>query len=154
MQSSAHNPKLAIFRMNPEITAKILATLITGGIASLILTPLMMLGTQIYLNRTTHRQRLIELVWGKDNNWYRGQKFDFVMANFVFSGSTFAAWRIKVGLLTKAQKKSGSYVYPDLHNNNNHKKLLLEFPFFVGWEFTKAGLIIYSLGSALLLSLL
>ncbi len=107
--------------MNPEITAKILATLITGGIASLIFTPLMMLGTQIYLNRTVHRQRLIELVWGKDNNWYRGKKFDFVMANFVFSGSTFAAWRIKVGLLTKAQKKSGSYAYPNLHGPSSFR---------------------------------
>jgi hypothetical protein len=140
--------------MTPEFAAKILAGLITGGIASLILTPLMMLGTQIYLNRTTHRQRLIELVWGKDNNWYRGQNFDFVMANFVFSGSTFAAWRLKAGLLTKSQRKSGSYAYPNLHNNNNYNKLLSEFPFFVRWEFTKAGLIIYSLGSALLLSLL
>ena len=139
--------------MKPEITAEIIAALIIGGIASMAFALLMMLGTKIYLNRTRHRQRLIELVWGKDNNWYRGQKFGFVMANFVFSGSTFAAWRIKVGLSTKAQKKSGSYAYPNLHNNN-HKKLLLEFPFFVGWEFTKAGLIIYSLGSALLLSLL
>jgi hypothetical protein len=140
--------------MSPEIAAKILGVLITGGIASLIFTLLMMLGTQIYLNRTVHRQRLIELVWGKDNNWYRGQNFDFVMANFVFSGSTFAAWRLKVGLLTEAQRKSGSYAYPNLHNNNNYKKLLSEFPLFVRWELTKAWLIIYSLGSTLLLSLL
>lgn len=97
--------------------------------------------TKQYLNTTPKRKILIELIFGKDNEWYRlEKKFDFVMANAVLPGSTVAAWRMKKGIGTKRQRAHGAYAFPNLHVNHNYLRLLDEFPFFVRWEFAKAAL--------------
>lgn len=120
--------------MNTETIKTLLLFTGAGGI---LLGLLMMFVTTYYLNHSKRRARLIELVWGTENEYYRGKKMDWVMCNYVFSGSTFTAWRMKIGLTTKKQKQVGSYGYPMLHKNQNYLKLLTEFPFFVKWEASK-----------------
>lgn len=118
------------------------------GIASIIVMALLLLGivmsffTKIYLNRFRGRQRFIELIWGVENNWYKGKKFDFVTANIFVGGATFTAWRMKVGLQTKKQAATGAFAYPELHRNYNYKKLLEEFSLFVWWEFVRNFLLL------------
>lgn len=98
--------------------------------------------TKIYLNRFQGRKRYIELIWGVENDWYKGKNFDFIMANVFVSGATFTAWRMKVGLQTKKQSEVGAYAYPELHKNYNYKKLLEEFSTFVLWEFLRNVLLL------------
>lgn len=100
--------------------------------------------TKMYLNRLKTRRRFIELIWGVDNDWHKGKSFDFIMANVFAAGATFTAWRMQVGLQTKKQGEIGAYAYPELHRNNNYKKLLQEFPFLVRWEFTRNSLFLAS----------
>jgi hypothetical protein len=114
-------------------------------VVSLPLGVMMMFVTTIYINRSKKRRRLIELGFGRNNEWYRGKKMDFFMANFVYSGITFTAWRMKVGLVSKKQKELGAYAFPELHKHNNYNKLLQEFPFFVKWEMTKMAIIFLGL---------
>jgi hypothetical protein len=97
----------------------------------------MMFGTKSYLNRSKRRQRLIELTLGIDNEYYRGKKFDFVMANYVMSTAIPGAWRMKnVGMSNKLSDK-GSIMFPALHLNGNYTKLLTEFIVFARWETIK-----------------
>ena len=110
----------------------------------LLLGILMAFITKSYLNRSKRRQRYIELIWGTENQWHSGEKFDFFMANYVISSSPFTAWWMKSGFFTKKLKSKGSYLFPMLHREYNYLKLLDEFPFFVRWEFTKAILLLIS----------
>ena len=118
------------------------------GIASLAIMMLlivgiaMMFGTKHYLNSSARRKRFIELIWGVDNEWYRGKKFDIVMANMFVATAPLIAWRMKIGWVSKRQMELGAYAYPALHRNFNYIKLLDEFKFFVRWEALKATLIL------------
>lgn len=105
----------------------------------------MMFITKSYVNRSKRRKRLIELIFGVNNKWYRGEAFDLVMANLFVSGATFTAWRMKLGFISKKQKILGAYAYPALHKDFNYIKLLDEFKFFVRLEAVKATLVFISL---------
>jgi hypothetical protein len=111
--------------------------IVITAFCSLMLGFFTMFITKAYLNKSKRRQRLIELIWGVDNEYFRGKKFDFVMANYVIAGCIFTAWRMKKGYVTKTQKAIGSYGYPMLHTNQNYNKLLIEFSFFAYWETLK-----------------
>ena len=102
----------------------------------------MMFGTKYYLNNSKRRKRFIELIWGINNEWYRGKKFDIVMANIFVANAPLIAWRMKIGWITKKQMESGAYIYPALHRNLNYLLLLEEFKFFVRWEAIKAMLLL------------
>jgi hypothetical protein len=118
------------------------------GIASLatiaifIISIAMMFGTKYYLNNSKRRKRFIELIWGTDNEWYNGKKFDVVMANIFVANAPLIAWRMKIGWITKKQMQLGAYAYPALHKNLNYLLLLEEFKFFVRWEAIKAMLLL------------
>lgn len=112
---------------------------------SLIFGIAMTFGTRVYLNRSRRRWRYIELIWGVDNEWYRGKKFDFLMAGIFVAGATFTAWRMKAGLQTKKQKQLGAYAYPELHKNGNYLKLLQEFSNFVLWEFARNAMLLLAM---------
>ena len=128
--------------MNTE--QKLIAIIAIAGGAGLLLGILMMFITKSYLNRLKRRKRYIELIWGTNNEWYNGEKFDFFMANYLVASSTFTAWWMRNGLLTAKLMRKGSYIFPMLHKDDNYIKLLHEFPFFVRWEFTKVIIIILS----------
>ena len=81
--------------MSREVVSIALA--FAGGIP-LMLGVLMMFVTKSYLNNSKKKFRLIELIWGLDNEWHKGKKFDFVMAKYVISSSVFTAWSMKSGL--------------------------------------------------------
>lgn len=85
---------------------------------------------------------LIELIWGRSNEWYEGKSFDFFMANYVVSGCTFAAWRYKTNLVTQNQRQRGAAAYPNLHLDQNYLRLLEEFSFLAHWEMVKIFLIL------------
>lgn len=112
------------------------------GMIGLLVGITMSVLAKVYLNRFAGRQRLIELIWGQNNELHQGKKFDFVMASIFVGGATFAAWRMKVGLQTKKQKKLGAYAYPELHKNGNYLKLLQEFSSFVWWEFARNSILL------------
>ena len=117
-----------------------------AGMTGFILGISMMFVTKHYLNHSSRRRRYIELIWGPDNEWHNGKRFDFVIANFIIPGSTFTAWRMKIGLMTRHQKAMGAHAYPALHMNSNYIKLLEEFRFFVRWECSKGLILVLSLG--------
>ena len=122
--------------------------LATTSMTGAILGVMMMFITKFYLNRSTRRGRLIELIFGRNNTWYHGKEFDFVTANYVIPGSLFSAWRLKTGMITSRQKENGIYAYPSLHKNGNYLILIKEFRFFTIWEIAKAIIIISSLSLA------
>ena len=57
----------------------VITAMICGGLIPL----LMMVVTWLYVNKTPRKQRLIELGYGTNNDWYRGKKIDFVDANYI-----------------------------------------------------------------------
>lgn len=116
----------------------IVAACATIGMSGMVLGLLMMLATRTYLNRSSRRNRIIELIWGTHNEWHKGKPFDFVVANVIIPSSTFAAWRMKHGLTTPRQKAAGSFAFPALHQNKNYMALLNEFSAFAAWEAAKA----------------
>ena len=59
--------------------------ILIGGICFLFAPWPMMIVTWQYINKTPRRQRLIELGYGVNNDWYRGKKVDFIDANYIFS---------------------------------------------------------------------
>lgn len=97
----------------------------------------MTFGTKLYLNRSKRRDRYIELVFGTDNDWYKGRRFDFLMAHLLGAPAILTAWRMRVGFVTEKQKSMGAYAYPMLHRNFNYLKLLNEFRLFALWEALK-----------------
>lgn len=116
----------------------IVATCATVGMSGMLLGVLMMLATRAYLNRSSRRSRIIELIWGTNNEWHNGKPFDFVVANFIIPSSTFTAWRMKYGYTTQRQRSAGSFAFPALHQNQNYTALLNEFSAFAAWEAAKA----------------
>lgn len=97
--------------------------------------------TKYYLNNSKKRFRLIELIWGFDNEWHKGKRFDFVMANYVIPSCVFTAWLMNSGVASKELMTRGSFGFPMLHRGSNYEKLLNELRFFVRWELAKATLI-------------
>ena len=97
----------------------------------------MMIVTWLYVNKTPRKQRLIELGYGTDNEWYRGKKIDFVDANYVISLMSGAA----IGMIFRKNilhmKLKKLLLVPNLHNTENYLKLRNEFPFFYYWELFK-----------------
>lgn len=116
-------------------------TLAFGGGIPLLLGVLMMFVTKYYLNNSKKRFRLIELIWGFDNEWHKGKRFDFVMANHVIPSCVFTAWLMNSGVASKELMTRGSFEFPMLHRDSNYEKLLNELRFFVRWELAKATLI-------------
>lgn len=131
--------------MTAERLADFLLIVVVAAGAGLILGLMMCIGTKVYLNRSKRRQRYIELIWGTDNEWYRGKKFDIFMANLFVANAPLIAWRMKIGWVSKRQMELGAYAYPALHRNLNYIKLLEEFKFFVRWEVVKTALLLVGL---------
>lgn len=124
---------------------------IIGGVC-LVLSLIMMIITWQYVNRSKKRRRLIELIWGRSNDWYEGKPFDFFMANYVISGCIFVAWRFKHNIVTKNQRHRGAVAYPNLHFDGNYLKLLNEFKFLTHWETVKIFMIfLFAIGGAITL---
>ena len=61
----------------------IVTTCAMMGMSGILLGVLMMFATRAYLNRSSRRNRIIELIWGTNNEWHNGKPFDFVVANFI-----------------------------------------------------------------------
>lgn len=130
----------------------IVTTCAMMGMSGILLGVLMMFATRAYLNRSSRRNRIIELIWGTNNEWHNGKPFDFVVANFIIPSSTFTAWRMKNGLTTQRQRSAGSSAFPALHQNKNYTALLNEFSAFAAWEAAKA-IILFASFSALILGM-
>ncbi|MBP7484422.1 MAG: hypothetical protein KA781_03865 [Aquabacterium sp.] len=122
------------------------------GMSGMLLGLLMMFATRAYLNRSSRRSRIIELIRGPHNEWHNGKPFDFVVANFIIPSSTFTAWRMKNGFITQRQRRAGSFAFPALHQNKNYTALLNEFSAFAAWEAAKA-IILFASISALILGM-
>lgn len=106
---------------------------------------LMMIGTAIYLNRSTKRFRIFELGYSKDSDWYRKGKVDFFTANYVINHTAIAGLKLRSAKENSKLKLFGSPLAPNLHIDGNYDKLFEEFPFFVKWELFKLLIIIFSL---------
>ena len=63
-----------------------------GGICFMLIPPPMMVVTWLYVNKTPRKQRLIELGYGTNNDWYRGKRIDFVDANYIVSLVTVVSY--------------------------------------------------------------
>lgn len=109
-----------------------------GGIF-LLLALLMMIGTMLYLNHSKRRTRLFELGYSKQSKWCQGENVDFFTANFAISHMVLIAWMMKrkMGWHMKKIMGTGVAMAPNLHVDENYKKFLDEFPFFVKWEAVK-----------------
>ena len=52
----------------------------------------MFIATWLYVNKTSRKQRLIELGYGTNNDWHRGKRIDFVDANYIVSLVTVVSY--------------------------------------------------------------
>ena len=103
----------------------------------MLIPPPMMVVTWLYVNKTSRKQRLIELGYGTNNDWHRGKRIDFVDANYIVSLVTVVSY----GMSFRKNKLKKNVVLfslaPNLHLHDNYDKLLDEFKFFSRWELTK-----------------
>lgn len=105
----------------------------------------MFIVTWLYVNKTPRKQRLIELGYGTNNDWYRGKRIDFVDANYVISLMAGVSYGMR---FRKNKLKKPTVMFslaPNLHLNENYNKLINEFGFFVKWESVKYILIIFGM---------
>ena len=118
---------------------------IIGMFCAGVIPLLMFIGTWLYVNKTPRKQRLIELGYGTNNDWYRGKWIDFVDANYIISlmpGVAYAM-RFRKGILGKD--------IPDMtltnkqEYDNNYNKLIYELKFFIRWELIKYFLIFFGI---------
>ena len=123
-----------------------------GGVCFMLIPLPMMVVTWLYVNKTPRKQRLIELGYGTNNDWYRGKKIDFVDANYLLPMIVFGAFvagnlyfviqrRKKQGKKTEAQFD----LIPNLHNDENYLKVKREFPFFYYWILTMFVLVAFGM---------
>ena len=119
----------------------VITAMICGGLIPL----LMMVVTWLYVNKTPRKQRLIELGYGTNNDWYRGKKIDIVDANYIISLSAVVSYgmRFRKNILKKPVVLFS--LAPNLHLHNNYDKLIDEFGFFVRWETVKYLLIAFGM---------
>ena len=111
----------------------------------MVIPPPMFIVTWLYVNKTPHKQRLIELGYGTNNDWYRGKRIDFVDANYVISLMAGVSYGMR---FRKNKLKKPTVMFslaPNLHLNENYNKLINEFGFFVKWESVKYILIIFGM---------
>ncbi len=111
---------------------------------------LMMIGTTVYLNRSTRRFRIFELGYSKNCEWYKTGKVDFFTANYVMSHLVAASLRMRGGRDSEKARAHGSPLAPHLHIDGNHKKFTDEFPGFIKWEIIKFSIILLSILLALI----
>ena len=108
----------------------------------------MMIVTWLYVNKTPRKQRLIELGYGTNNDWYRGKRIDFVDANWVLPMMVSVAfvWK-KLSFLLKRHKKplQPFDLTPNLHKDIYYLKLPIEFPFFYYWVLTCFSFMIFGM---------
>ena len=96
----------------------------------------MFIATWLYVNKTHRKQRLIELGYGTNNEWYRGKRIDFVEANWILPMMVVGSFVLRhLTYFIKRNKKplQPFDLTPNLHNNENYLKLPKEFPFFYYW---------------------
>ena len=103
----------------------------------------MMVVTWLYVNKTPRKQRLIELGYGTNNDWYRGKKIDIVDANYIISLSAVVSYGMRFRKNTLKKPVVLFSLAPNLHLHNNYDKLIDEFSFFVRWETVKYLLIAF-----------
>ena len=116
----------------------------------MLIPPPMMAVTWLYVNKTPRKQRLIELGYGTNNDWYRGKRIGFVDANYVLSMIVVGAFvGSKLHFLIVRRKKQGKKtegqfdLTPNLHQDENYLKVKREFPFFYYWILTMFVLVMF-----------
>ena len=102
----------------------------------------MMVVTWLYVNKTPRKQRLIELGYGTNNDWYRGKKIDFVDANYIVALVPAAAFGMIFRKKIFKMKLKKLLLVPNLHNDENYLKVKREFPFFYYWILTMFVLVV------------
>jgi hypothetical protein len=128
-------------------TDNLIVGLIIAAFSTIPLAIIMMFATQVYINRSSRRERLLELGYGNPNPWSNGKKVDFFTANYMISHMVFAAWMMRKGWVHKRTMKNGAIMVSHIHLNKNYEKLFDEFPFFVKLEFTKMALLLIGLSA-------
>ena len=117
--------------------------MLIGGVCFMLIPLLMMVVTWLYVNKTSRKQRLIELGYGIKNDWYRGKKIDIVDANYIISLSAVVSYGMRFRKNTLKKPVVLFSLAPNLHLHNNYDKLIDEFSFFVRWETVKYLLIAF-----------
>ena len=117
--------------------------MLIGGVCFMLIPLPMMVVTWLYVNKTPHKQRLIELGYGTNNDWYRGKKIDIVDANYIISLSAVVSYGMRFRKNTLKKPVVLFSLAPNLHLHNNYDKLIDEFGFFVRWETVKYLLIAF-----------
>ena len=116
-----------------------------GGVCFMLIPLPMMVVTWLYVNKTPRKQRLIELGYGTNNDWYRGKKIDIVDANYIISLSAVVSYGMRFRKNTLKKPVVLFSLAPNLHLHNNYDKLIDEFGFFVRWETVKYLLIAFGM---------
>ena len=116
--------------------------MLIGGVCFMLIPLPMMVVTWLYVNKTPRKQRLIELGYGTNNDWYRGKKIDFVDANYIVALVPAAAFGMIFRKKIFKMKLKKLLLVPNLHNDENYLKVKREFPFFYYWILTMFVLVV------------
>ena len=119
-----------------------------GGVCFMLIPLPMMVVTWLYVNKTPRKQRLIELGYGTNNDWYRGKKIDFVDANWVLPMIVVGSFVLShLTFFIKRHKKplQPFDLTPNLHKDENYLKLPLEFPFYYYWVLSMLFMMLFGM---------